>query len=135
MWRMDDTLKHARWIFKGAGIYGLIVLLPLYGLEDLIARYFPPPVNHPEHFYGLVGVAVAWQVAFVVIGTDPVRYRPLMPAAMIEKFSYVGCLLVLFAHGRVAAAALGPGLGDGLLGLAFAYAYVRTGPHAAKALA
>ena len=111
------------------------MLFPVYFLEDLVGKLFPPAINHPEHFYGLVGVALAWQVAFVVIGTDPLRYRALMPAAMIEKFSYVGSLAVLFAKGRVAAVALGPGAVDGLLGMAFLYAWIRTGPEAAKAIA
>ena len=58
-----------------AGIYGLLALVPMYFLEGRIGRDYPPPINHPEHFYGFLGVAVAWQAAFLVIGRDPVRFR------------------------------------------------------------
>lgn len=27
---------------------------------------FPPPINHPEYYYGFIGVAIAWQVAFII---------------------------------------------------------------------
>ena len=71
-------MRFARWVFRLAGIYGLIVLLPQYFLEERIGRDDPPPITHPEHFYAFLGVAVAWQVAFLVIAQDPIRYRPIM---------------------------------------------------------
>ena len=129
------TVNGPAWIFKGAGIYGVLVLFPCYFCEGLIGRLVPPELNHPEMFYGLVGVGLAWQIAFIIMGTDPVRYRPLMPAAMLEKFSYVGALTVLYAKGRVPALLLGPGLGDLILGLLFVHAWIKTGSAGAKALA
>ena len=69
----------ARWIFRIAAIYGLIALTPLYFLEAKVAA--PAPLlAHPEHFYGFIGTALAAQVMFLVIASDPVRYRPLMLA-------------------------------------------------------
>jgi hypothetical protein len=35
-----------------------------------------------------VGVALAWQIAFLVIAWDPVRLRPMMIMSIVEKFSY-----------------------------------------------
>ena len=67
----------ARRVFLIAGIYGLLVLLPLYFMEARIGRDQPPAITHPEYFYGFLGVAVSWQVAFLVISRDPVRFRPL----------------------------------------------------------
>ena len=61
-----------------AGVYGLIVMAPNYFLERQISQNDPPPITHPEYFYGFVGVALAWQVAFLLISREPVRLRPLM---------------------------------------------------------
>ena len=78
----------ARRVFLIAGIYGLLVLLPLYFLEARIGRDQPPAITHPEYFYGFLGVAVSWQVAFLVISRDPVRFRPLMVPAVLEKATF-----------------------------------------------
>jgi hypothetical protein len=93
-----------RWIsrlFWIAGIYGLVVLLPNYFLENRVGRDYPPAVTHPEYFYGFVGVGLAWQVAFLIIATDPRRYRPLILAGVLEKFSFAAAVAVLFPQGRV----------------------------------
>jgi pimeloyl-ACP methyl ester carboxylesterase len=79
----------ARWVFGIAGVYGLLILTPMYFLEDRISLDQPPSITHPEYYYGFVGVAIAWQVAFLVISRDPVRYRLMMIPAIIEKGSYV----------------------------------------------
>lgn len=116
----------AQWVFRGAGIYGLIVLLPQYFLERQVGLDDPPPITHPEYFYGFIGCAVAWQVAFLIIGHDPVRYRPLMLAAVVEKFSFGIATVVLFALGRLAAMMLAAGLIDTLLGVLFIVSYLAT---------
>ncbi|RIK64342.1 MAG: hypothetical protein DCC64_04180 [Planctomycetota bacterium] len=121
-------MTFARRVFTVAGIYGLIVLLPLYGLEEQIGRDAPPPITHPEYFYGFIGVAVAWQVAFLIIGRDPAGYRPLMIPAMIEKASFVAAVAVLYALGRVEATSLVAGGADLLLGILFAVAFIKTRP-------
>jgi hypothetical protein len=36
-----------------------MTLLPLYFLEENQGTDFPPPLAHPEHFYGFIGVALA----------------------------------------------------------------------------
>jgi hypothetical protein len=51
-------------------IYWLVVLLPMYFLEGRIGLDSPPPITHPEYYYGFVGVAVAWQAALLVIARD-----------------------------------------------------------------
>ena len=75
-------MTFAKRVFFLAGIYGLVVLLPQYFMEERTGRDFPPPVTHPEYFYGFIGVAVAWQIVFLIISRDPVRYRPIMLAAI-----------------------------------------------------
>ena len=64
-------MKFAKIVFRVAGTWGLSVLTPLYFMFDLIGRNDPPPITHPGFFYGFVGVALAWQIAFIFIATDP----------------------------------------------------------------
>jgi hypothetical protein len=54
-------MRFARLIFTAAGIYGIVVLTPLYFLEGWLGRNAPPPITHPEFYYAFVGVALAWQ--------------------------------------------------------------------------
>lgn len=120
-------MKFARYLFYAAGISGLLMLVPQYFLEGYNAMHFPPPVTHPEYFYGFIGVASAFQIVFLIIATDPLRYRPLMLAGVAEKFSFGIACFVLLALGRV-----GPELAvfggiDLLLGILFIIAYRVTG--------
>jgi hypothetical protein len=102
----------ARWVFLLAGIVGLLEVLPLYFAEDMIGRRQPPAINHPEFYYGFVGIVIAWQVAFLIISRDPLRYRPLMPAIFLEKLLYPGCVIVLYLKGRFPANAMGAAMLD-----------------------
>ena len=119
-------MTFARWTFRLAGIYGLLALAPMYFLADTIAVQQPPAITHPEFFYGFIGVGLAWQLVFLVIATDPVRYRSLMPVAIVEKVSFGIPVAILFAQGRVAAAVLGVSLIDWLLGALFLVSYLKT---------
>ena len=125
-------MRFARRVYLIAGIYGLIVLVPQYFLEAKNGRDFPPAITHPEYYYGFVGVAVAWQLAFLVISRDPVRFRPLMLPAIVEKASFGVAASVLFALGRIHPLVLAPSMLDLLLGVLFVAAYVKTGPAAAS---
>ena len=109
----------ARWTFLIAGIYGLLALLPMYFMETQFGVDNPPAITHPEFFYGFIGVAVAFQLVFIIISTDPQKYRPLMLAAIVEKFSFVVASAVLLLNGRLAGPILiGVGI-DLLLGVLF----------------
>ena len=116
----------ARRVFLIAGIYGLIVLLPQYLLEAKTGLDYPPAITHPEYYYGFIGVAVAWQVVFFIISRDPVRYRPIMLAAIVEKASFGLPAIVLYLSGRLHAQMLLAGLLDLSLGVFFIMAYART---------
>ncbi|MSS71110.1 MAG: hypothetical protein EXS64_06450 [Candidatus Latescibacteria bacterium] len=122
---MPGHTLFARRIFLWSGIYGIAALLPQYLLEDRLARDFPPPLNHPEYFYGFVGVALAWQFAFIVISRDVVRFRPLMLPAAAEKFLFAASTLALYFSGRVAAFTAGAAMVDLFLGILFVVSYVR----------
>jgi len=119
-------MKFAARVYFIAGIIGLIEIIPLYFTESLLGRLFPPAITHPDLYYGFAGVTLAWQVLFLMLARDPLRYRPLMLATVIEKASYVGALLVLIAQQRIAPEMLGAAIQDGTLGILFLIAYART---------
>ena len=119
-------MKFARYVFTIAGIYGIIVLFPQYFMEEQIGRDFPPPITHPENFYGFIGVALAWQIVFLLIAKDPVRYRPLMLVAVLEKLAFGPVAIVLYMQGRLHPLLLGAGVVDLLLGVLFAISYAVT---------
>ena len=119
-------MKFARIVFIGAGVWGLVVLTPLYWLVDVTGRHYAAPAVYPHFFYGFFGVALAWQLAFLVIGSNPARFRPFMIPAMIEKFGYVATLIVLYAQGRIALVDAQAGVPDGLLGILFVVAFMKS---------
>lgn len=123
---MSPSVPFASRVFRWAGIYGLVTLLPQYALERQVGVDFPPPITHPEYFYGFVGLALAWQLAFLVIARDPVRYRPLMLVGVLEKLSFGLAAVVLFALGRIVAPVLVFGVIDLVLGALFVLAYRAT---------
>jgi len=88
-------MKFAKIVFTTAGVWGFLVLSPLYFMLDIVGQKYPPPVTHPDFYYGFLGLAIAWQLAFLVIGRDPVRFKPMMVPAVFEKALYVISLLVL----------------------------------------
>ena len=114
-------------VFLVAGIYGLLVLVPQYFLEAKTGHDFPPPITHPEYYYGFVGVGVAWQVLFLVLSTNPVRYRLMMIPSMLEKLSFVVPAAILYTQQRIPTVILGASLMDLLLGVLFLIAFVKTG--------
>ncbi len=119
-------MRFAKLTFTIAGIWGLLVIPPCYFLEQRIGREQPPAITHPEYFYGFVGVALAWQIAFLIIGRDPVRYRPLMLACMVEKFSFAAACTLLYFQRRIATTVLFMSMVDLCLGVAFVIAYAQT---------
>ncbi len=123
---MDTAERFARRVFTSAGLLGLAALLPHYLLEAEVGRMFPPAVTHPEYFYGFVGVAVAWQVAFLVMARDPRRYRALMPVAALEKASFGLPVVALILRGRSPGALLPFAVIDLTLGTLFLIAFLRT---------
>lgn len=73
-----------------------------------------------------VGLALLWQIIFVLIAKDPMRYRPIMPIAILEKFVYSVPVVILYSLGEIHAKILGASLGDPVFGLLFIAAYLWT---------
>lgn len=120
--------RFSRAVFLAAGIYGIAVLTPGFFSESMASKLMPPAITHPEFYYGFFGVALAWQVAFLTIAADPMRFRPIIPAAILEKLIYFVSCFVLYLFHRVPPLVMAGAIIDLILGTLFAIAYVRLKP-------
>ena len=113
---MVGAEKFARRMFRGAALYGAIVLVPLL--------FQPTPAGaRIEINLGFIGLALVFQGVFWVIGGDPQRYRALMPLAVLEKLVFAIPALTLFALGRLGGSVAGFAAVDLALAVLFAVAW------------
>jgi hypothetical protein len=119
-------MRFARTVFIVAGLWGIAVLVPLYFLVDITGKAWPPPLNYPHFFYGFISVALAWQLAFLIIGSNPQRYRLLMIPAIVEKLGHVTTVAVLHARGAITMEEAMTAAPDLLLGALFVIAFLKT---------
>lgn len=98
---MDKKIKFASNFYKFSGIYGILVLFPQYFMETKNGIDFPPVINHPEYYYGFIGVALAWQILFFILATDPLKYRLMMLPTMLEKASWGFACIVLYLQNKL----------------------------------
>jgi hypothetical protein len=119
-------MRFAKIVFTAAGVWGVAVLTPLFFLFDITGRGYAAPVMYPQFFYGFLSVAMAWQLAFLLIGSNPVRYRALMIPGVIEKLGYVVTVAVLRAQARISALDAAAGWPDFILCVLFVVAFAKT---------
>lgn len=119
-------MNFAKKIYLAAGIWGLFIMLPQYFMEETQGIKYPPAITHPEYYYGFIGVVIAWQLAFLVISRDPVRYRPLMLVTIVEKLAFGPAVVILYTLGRVSLEMLGAGIIDMIWAVLFAIAFSKT---------
>lgn len=124
------AVPFAKRVFQIAGIWGLFIITFAYAsfLQGLDGT--DVGATKPEFVHGFFLITLSWQISFLIVSTDPARYRPLMIAAMLEKFPFAITVTALFAQGQVSQVMLVLGLIDGVLGTLFAIAYARTKPSA-----
>ena len=60
-------------VLVAAGVLSALGMISIWAYD---------PVDGTRQVFFLC-VAVAWQIAFLVIATDPIRYRPMMPVALL----------------------------------------------------
>jgi hypothetical protein len=120
---MGITFEKA--VFYGAGIWGLLIVTPLYFLTGPIAVQHPSLLTDPQFFYSFLAVTLPWQLAFLVIGSNPARHRLLMIPAICEKFGYVTTITILWVAGRAPGGDAWTAVPDGMIGLLFVAAFSR----------
>lgn len=120
-------VRFARIVYLAAGIIGLLEVVPLYFYESTLNRNQPPAITHPEFYYGFAGIALAWQVAFLVMSRDPIRFRALMPVTWIEKLLYPVAVGILYSAGRTRVEMVPLAMLDLVWLALFFAAWVRTG--------
>jgi hypothetical protein len=118
-------MSFAKWAYRLAGIYGFVVLTPLLFLEPALAAR-TGPVTYPEYYYGFAGAALVFQALFLLISTDPGRYRRVMLITVAEKLCFPAAVWPLFLLGRTPGSVLVFATIDLVLGIVFLIAWRRT---------
>jgi hypothetical protein len=118
------SIKCARWLFLLSGLYGVLVITPMLFLERLQNELSPPPLNHPEWYYGFVWVTLGWQIVYLLMSRDPLRFRPMILPAILGKAGFAGSALVLVALQRLDALMIGPAFIDLTLACLFLWAFI-----------
>jgi hypothetical protein len=120
-------MKFAKITFLIAGIYGLLALIPMFFLETQYGTDNPPAITHPEFYYGFIGVAVAFQIVFLIISRDPARYRAMIVPSIVEKFSFVIAVAILVSAGRTSGQIVLGAAIDAVLGTLFTISWFKLG--------
>lgn len=113
-------MKLAKWIFLIAGVVGLLSTIPLAFAEKVMR------VNQPEFYYGFVFLDICWQVLYLFVSSNPVRYRPIMIPAFLAKGSGTVALTWLYLVGRVSGQWIAIGAVDGVFAILFLVAFWAT---------
>jgi len=124
-------MRFAQTVFRIAGIYGLIVLVPGLFFESRFNHDYPPAVTHAEFYYGFFTVAIAWQILFLILATDPAKYRLMMIPSMLEKFGYPAAVLILHFQNRIDPRMFALGSIDWIFLVLFAMAFAKIRPNSA----
>jgi hypothetical protein len=116
----------SRNIFRISGVYGILILVPQLFRESAFAG--GTQLTHPEFFYGFFLVSLAFQVLFLIISTDPLKYRDAMLACFLEKGGHFISCLLLFLQKRVSAEMMIASSPDALMLCLFIYSYITITP-------
>ena len=123
------TVQFAKRLFLIAGVYGVLVVAPLFFLEGQINERYPPAVTHPEFYYGFACVTLAWQFVYLIMSHDPVRYRPMILPAVAAKGGFALSVFILVAQGRLEASSAALPAVDVVLAGLFVWAFFALGRH------
>ena len=115
-------MKLAKWSFRIAGVWGLVSCFPLLFTEGWMG------VRQPEFYYGFVCLNICWQFLYLVVSSDPGRYRPMMIPAFLAKASALVALTWLYLAGRVSVPWVAIGAMDGVFAALFLASYLAAQP-------
>lgn len=121
-------MTFAKWVFTLGGIWGVLVIGPMFFAESALAQATGKPFNHPDTYYGFVAAVFCWQLAYLVISRDPARYRPFMLLGALGKVFFAGGCWLLFAQGRIPIMTPAIASPDLLLAALFVAAWFKTAP-------
>lgn len=124
-------MTFAKWVFTIGGIWGVLIIAPLFFLEGALAEA-TGPFSHPDAYYGFLASTLTWQFAYLLIGRNPVAYRPFMLLGALGKLLYAGATWALFAQGRIPVTVPLIASPDLLLAVLFVMAWFRTRPSAVQ---
>lgn len=85
-------MTFARRVFLTAGLYGVLIIAPQFFLKTENPQ--------PELYYGFLGAVLSWNLAYLVIASDPRRYRPLMLVGSLGKTIFAAAATILWIQGR-----------------------------------
>lgn len=120
---MENIIKR---IYQGAGVYGLLVLVPQLFIADKLFAPYPPEITHLEFMYGFTLVAIAWQVTFFLIASDVKRYRLMMIGTILEKAGFGFLCLYLYFFKEIMPNVFLGGMIDLALMFAFIFCFWKT---------
>ena len=120
-------MKFVKWIFRTAGVFGLLTMIPIIFAEKLIEQIMPPAVNHPEFFYGFVLLNICWQMLYLILSKDPLRYRMMILPAFLAKASAPLAIVWLVLQDRIPSQWMQTAIMDGAFALLFLVAFWITG--------
>jgi hypothetical protein len=118
-------MRFAKAVFWLAGVSGVLLVAPAYFLERWAGEIDPPPVNHSVYFYGFVGIVLVFQLLYVLIATDPIRYRPVMLLGALGKSSFAIAVAVLYFTQGIVLIWIGLAAMDATLVVLFLIAFAR----------
>ncbi|MBL8769901.1 MAG: hypothetical protein JNK30_00845 [Phenylobacterium sp.] len=120
-------MTFAKWVFTIGGVWGVLIIAPLFVLEGVLAGA-SGPFSHPDTYYGFAASTLMWQFGYLVIGRDPARYRPFMLLGAGGKVIYFAACWALHLTGRIPIAVPLVASPDILLAALFVVAWFRTAP-------
>ena len=122
-------MQFAKWVFRIAGIYGVLLMTPMFFLEPVFIAQ-GQPLTHPENYYGFVGVTLAFQFVFLTMSRDVARFRPLIPVCLFEKLVFPAFVWPLYLAGRTPAIVAFFASVDLMWAVLFTLSWMRTKPSA-----
>lgn len=120
-------MRFAKWVFTLGGIWGLLIIGPMFFLEGAIAAR-TQPFTHPDSYYGFLASTVMWQVGYLAIGRDPARFRPFMLIGATGKLIFGVACWLLYAQGRIPISVPVVATPDLVLVVLYVAAWVKTKP-------